>query len=72
VIFDRLIDLLPRAAEERRDRGLLFGRLGAPDAALADLACYLELAPNAPDATQVRQWMAQIEQAARAGSAMRS
>lgn len=67
VIFDRLIDLLPHAAEQRRDRGLLFGRLGAPDAALADLECYLELAPRAPDATHVRQWMVQIQQAAHAG-----
>jgi regulator of sirC expression with transglutaminase-like and TPR domain len=68
VIFDHLIDLLPNAADERRDRGLLFGRLGAPDAALADLERYLELAPGAPDADQVRQWMQQMQQASQAGS----
>lgn len=68
VIFDRLIDLLPHAAEERRDRGLLFGRLGAPDAALADLERYLELAPGAPDVAQVQQWMAQMQQASSAGN----
>jgi regulator of sirC expression with transglutaminase-like and TPR domain len=68
VIFDHLIDLLPNAADERRDRGLLFGRLGAPDAALADLERYLELAPGAPDASEVRQWMRQMQQASAAGS----
>ena len=68
VVFDRLIDLLPSAAEERRDRGLLFGRLGAPEAGLADLERYLELAPQAPDADQVRQWMQQMQQAAQGGS----
>ncbi|HEU4582905.1 MAG TPA: tetratricopeptide repeat protein [Polyangiaceae bacterium] len=68
VIFDHLIDLLPNAADERRDRGLLFGRLGAPDAALADLERYLELAPEAPDADQIRQWMQQMRQASAAGS----
>ena len=68
VVFDRLIDLLPSAAEERRDRGLLFGRLGAPDAALADLEHYLELSPQAADAAEVRQWMLQMQQAARAGN----
>jgi regulator of sirC expression with transglutaminase-like and TPR domain len=68
VVFDRLIDLLPGAAEERRDRGLLFGRLGAPDAALADLERYLELSPGAADAPQVRQWMQQMRQASKGGS----
>ena len=68
VVFDRLIDLLPGAAEERRDRGLLFGRLGAPDAALADLERYLELAPEAADAAQVRQWLLQMQRASQGGS----
>jgi regulator of sirC expression with transglutaminase-like and TPR domain len=68
VVFDRLIDLLPSAAEERRDRGLLFGRLGAPDAAIADLQRYLELAPQAPDAAQVQQWMLQMQEASKGGT----
>jgi regulator of sirC expression with transglutaminase-like and TPR domain len=69
VVFDRLIDLLPNAAEERRDRGLLFGRLGAPEAALADLERYLELAPQAPDAAQVQQWLSQMQKASKGGTA---
>ncbi|MEO8180897.1 MAG: tetratricopeptide repeat protein [Deltaproteobacteria bacterium] len=68
VVFDRLIDLLPSAAEERRDRGLLFGRLGAPDAALADLERYLELAPQAVDAAEVRQWLWQMRKASKGGT----
>jgi len=68
VVFDRLIDLLPSAAEERRDRGLLFGRLGAPDAALADLERYLELSPEAADANEVRQWIVQMQRASRGGN----
>jgi regulator of sirC expression with transglutaminase-like and TPR domain len=68
VVFDRLIDLLPSAAEERRDRGLLFGRLGAPDAALADLQRYLELSPRAADANEIRQWIAQLQRAAQGGA----
>jgi regulator of sirC expression with transglutaminase-like and TPR domain len=65
VVFDRLLDLWPNSVEELRDRGFLFARLGAPDAALADLARYLERSPNAADAADVRAWFDRIEQTAR-------
>jgi regulator of sirC expression with transglutaminase-like and TPR domain len=69
VVFDRLIDLLPRSAEERRDRGLLFARLGAPAAAVADLERYLELVPGAADAPQVQRWIAQFQAASKRSGA---
>jgi regulator of sirC expression with transglutaminase-like and TPR domain len=65
VVFDRLLDLWPNSVEELRDRGFLFARLGAPDAALADLALYLERAPHAPDAAEVRSWLERIQESAR-------
>jgi regulator of sirC expression with transglutaminase-like and TPR domain len=65
VVFDRLLDLWPNSVEELRDRGFLFARLGAPDAALADLARYLERSPDAADAADVRAWFERIEQTAR-------
>jgi regulator of sirC expression with transglutaminase-like and TPR domain len=67
VVFDRLIDLLPNPVEHIRDRGLLFGRLGAPAAALHDLHRYLELVPDASDAATVRGWISHFEVAAKRG-----
>ena len=69
VVFDRLIDLLPGSAEERRDRGLLFARLGAPAAAISDLERYLELAPGAADTPQVERWIAQFQATSRRSGA---
>jgi regulator of sirC expression with transglutaminase-like and TPR domain len=68
VVFDRLIDLLPQEAPHLRDRGLLFGRLGAPDAAVSDLERYLALAPRAPDESDVRGWIKHFESAAVRGT----
>ena len=48
-IAERLVILLPDAWEERRDRGLVHAALGARFPAMADLAGYLEHAPDAPD-----------------------
>jgi regulator of sirC expression with transglutaminase-like and TPR domain len=59
---------LPDSATERRDRGFLFARLGAPEAAVDDLERYLELQPNAEDAVEVRRWITQFGQAAERGT----
>ena len=67
LVFDRLIDLWPESIDERRDRGFLFARLGAPEAALADLDVYLARAPNAPDVGEVRAWQERIRESARFG-----
>jgi regulator of sirC expression with transglutaminase-like and TPR domain len=68
VVFDRLLDLLPGSAEEFRDRGFLFARLGAPDAAVSDLRRYLELVPRAADADDVRRSVEKLEQAVKHGT----
>ena len=65
LILDRLIDLLPDSSEELRDRGFLFGRLGAPDAAIVDLKRYLEVLPHAGDVAEVRRWIERFEGHAR-------
>jgi regulator of sirC expression with transglutaminase-like and TPR domain len=57
VVLDRLIDILPDASEELRDRGLLLGRLGAPEAAARDLDSYVERQPHASDIPEVRRWI---------------
>ena len=49
-VQQRLVLLLPGAAEEVRDRGLTFGELGRAEDAAADLDAYLALRPDAHDA----------------------
>lgn len=65
VVLDRLIDLMPAAAEERKSRGFLFGRLGAPEAAVDDLEHYLRLVPHAGDAAEVRAWISRFAEASK-------
>lgn len=60
VVLDRLLELEPDALGERRDRGLVAARLGAPEAALADLEAYVASAPNAGDVAEVRRLIDQI------------
>jgi regulator of sirC expression with transglutaminase-like and TPR domain len=64
---DLLLVLLPDAAEEVRLRGLLYEQLECFSAALDDLRRYLDLAPTAPDAADVR---ARISRLARAAAAL--
>lgn len=54
-VQNRLVVLLPDEPEERRDRGLVYAQLECPRAALDDLAAYLELAPEAPEAGEIRR-----------------
>lgn len=51
---DRLIALDPSLPDEYRDRGLLYLKLEHMPGARADLAHYLRLAPEAPDADDIR------------------
>lgn len=62
VVLDRIVDLLPDAPRELRDRGLLSARLGAPEAAMDDLRHYVRLAPHAGDVAEVRRIIDQLEQ----------
>ncbi len=62
VVLDRIVDLLPGAPRELRDRGLLSARLGAPEAAMDNLRHYVRLAPHAGDVAEVRRIIDQLEQ----------
>ncbi len=54
-VQNRLVILLPDEPEERRDRGLVYAQLECPRAALDDLSAYLEAAPDAPEADEIRR-----------------
>lgn len=60
VVLSRMVELSPDAADERRDRGLIALRLGAPGAAESDLRRYLELSPEAGDVPEVRRILSTI------------
>jgi regulator of sirC expression with transglutaminase-like and TPR domain len=64
-VQQRLVALLPDAAEERRDRAAAWERLECPRAAASDLDAYLKMRPRAPDAKQLRQRLAQLTAEAR-------
>lgn len=51
---DRMLSLDPTVADEYRDRGQLYLRVGHLDAARSDLSCYLEREPEAEDADEIR------------------
>jgi regulator of sirC expression with transglutaminase-like and TPR domain len=53
--LDRIISLTPDSVPALRERGLLAARLGVVEAARADLSRLLELVPQAPDASSIRQ-----------------
>ena len=59
-VQQRLVLLLPQAAEEQRDRGLVWAELGRADAAADDLAAYLAARPQAEDAPALRERLAEL------------
>ncbi len=61
VAVDRIVMLTPTAATELRDRGWLYHRLDCFGAALADYRRYLELAPLAADADEVRSRVVELQ-----------
>jgi regulator of sirC expression with transglutaminase-like and TPR domain len=61
---DRLISLVPQAAEEYRDRGKIYVDLECSRAALADFRSYLLLKPDAHDADEVQRKAAELQQVA--------
>jgi regulator of sirC expression with transglutaminase-like and TPR domain len=58
---NRIVELVPAAAEEYRDRGELYAELECFRAALADLRQYVELRPQAHDREGVVQRIAELE-----------
>ncbi len=61
-VVERLLLLRPDVLTEIRDRGLLQAQLGALDAALDDLQHYLQLSPEAPDASLITQHITTLRQ----------
>jgi regulator of sirC expression with transglutaminase-like and TPR domain len=59
-VQDRLVCLLPQAWEEWRDRGLALAEARRTDAALADLAVYLQHSPVAADAAALRRLVSEL------------
>ncbi|HEY4014327.1 MAG TPA: tetratricopeptide repeat protein [Polyangiaceae bacterium] len=58
--LDRIISLTPDSVPALRERGLLAARLGAVEAARADLSRLLELVPQVPDANSIRQRLEEL------------
>ncbi len=58
--LDRIISLTPDSVPALRERGLLAARLGAVEAARADLSRLLELVPQAPDAGSIRERLKEL------------
>jgi regulator of sirC expression with transglutaminase-like and TPR domain len=63
--LDRILSLTPDAAGALRERGLLAARLGAVEAARADLTRVLELEPHASDASLIQGQLAGLRDAKR-------
>ncbi|MDQ6684056.1 MAG: tetratricopeptide repeat protein [Pseudomonadota bacterium] len=63
-VLDRLVVLLPRNWEERRDRGLAAAEVGVLPVAVADLTAYLEHAEEAPDRERIAERLVELGSAA--------
>jgi regulator of sirC expression with transglutaminase-like and TPR domain len=59
-VLDRVITLEPSAAEEIRDRGMVYSRLELFQQARADFEAYLRLAPEATDAAAMREQLVDL------------
>ena len=62
---ERLVIVNPQVAEQRRDRGILYGLSGYRVAAIADLEDYLLMRPAANDAEQVRRRLQRLHKQAK-------
>jgi regulator of sirC expression with transglutaminase-like and TPR domain len=59
-VLDRLLILDPASAEDARDRGVIYTRLECYGQAKEDFERYLQLAPDADDATAVREQLVEL------------
>nr|WP_297357779.1 tetratricopeptide repeat protein [uncultured Caldimonas sp.] len=59
-VSQRLVILLPKAMEERRDRGLVEAELGQLDEAIADLAAYVQQAEDADDRLAIAERLEEL------------
>lgn len=62
-VLRRLVILLPSAGPERRELALVLARLGQHNDAARELAAYLQHRPDASDASQLREELAQWRRA---------
>jgi len=62
-VQQRLVILRPEAAEERRDRGLIYAQLECSRAALDDLNYYLKQQPDAAESEEIRRTIAILREA---------
>lgn len=62
-VMNRMLLVVPEAAEELRDRGMLYQQLECFRPALADLRNYLRRRPEAPDAVDVHGKIVELQQA---------
>jgi regulator of sirC expression with transglutaminase-like and TPR domain len=63
-VLDRLLILDPAAADETRDRGVIYSRLECFNQAKEDFERYLELAPDAKDADAIREQLIELSKQA--------
>jgi len=61
-VMDWIVALAPSAADEVRDRGLLYAKLECFRAALSDLEQYLQLSPGAEDGEDIRKRVVELRQ----------
>ena len=61
---DRILRITPDSAEALRDRGLGYFKLGHVHGARADLGRYLQLHPQAPDASSLRERLVELSSGA--------
>ena len=59
-VMQRLVILLPDDWEERRDRGLVLAELGDAEAAVTDLAAYVEHSPGAEDVRAINERIGEL------------
>src|SRR5574337_1145665 len=59
-VQQRLVLLLPRSLDERRDRGLVWAELGRPGDAVADLQAYVDAHPDADDAAAIQERLREL------------
>src|SRR5574337_693102 len=59
-VQQRLVVLLPRSGEERRDRGLVWAELGRPGDAVTDLQAYVDAHPDADDAAAIQERLREL------------
>lgn len=62
MVLSRLLELRPGTASYLRDRGLAAARLGASRAAVTDFERYLEQAPDAAEAPEIRQLIVKLSE----------